>query len=266
MSWTALETAIKNWVVAASGLDAARVVWERRQTARPASPFISLDIQTEQPFGPDWVNIEDNPLEFDDLTIESPDGSADTLTITGHELETADGPVQVSTTGLLPGGLASDTNYWVIKVDDDTIQLATSFLNALDGTPVNIAIPGAGTSILFALSTTERQGEEILHTAQGSSTFTLQLQCFALTAEGVTRAAEVLADVRDKAILPTSQSALRAGGLAIAGFSTISPVGGVFGANRWEPRALMTARLFAARETTEAGTYIETVEVSRSTS
>lgn len=68
------------------------------------------------------------------------------LTITTHGLNTGDGPVQVSNSGgALPTGLALATNYYVIKVDANTIQLATSLANALAGTFIVLSSNGTGT-------------------------------------------------------------------------------------------------------------------------
>lgn len=67
------------------------------------------------------------------------------LTITAHGLNTGDGPVQLTTTGTLPTGLALATNYWVIKFDANTIQLATSLANAFAGTVIVLSTAGSGT-------------------------------------------------------------------------------------------------------------------------
>lgn len=69
-----------------------------------------------------------------------------TLTITGHGLHTGDGPVQLTTTGSLPTGLSTLTNYWVIKIDANTIALATSLANALAGTVIVLSSNGSGTN------------------------------------------------------------------------------------------------------------------------
>jgi hypothetical protein len=53
--------------------------------------------------------------------------------------------VQVSTTTTLPGGLAAATNYYVIKVSDSTVKLATSYANAIAGTAIDITSTGTGT-------------------------------------------------------------------------------------------------------------------------
>lgn len=67
------------------------------------------------------------------------DDTAETITITAHRFKNADGPVQVTVdSGALPTGLAINTDYWVIVVDDDTISLATSKANADAGTAIDL--------------------------------------------------------------------------------------------------------------------------------
>lgn len=53
--------------------------------------------------------------------------------------------VQLTTTTTLPAGLATATNYYVIKVTDSTFKLATSYANAVAGTAINITDAGTGT-------------------------------------------------------------------------------------------------------------------------
>lgn len=73
----------------------------------------------------------------------------DELTINAHGLNTGDGPLQVSNSGgALPTGLAAVTNYFVVKVDANNIQLATSLANALAGTFIDLTSNGSGTNTL----------------------------------------------------------------------------------------------------------------------
>jgi len=71
------------------------------------------------------------------------DVDADTITITSHGYLTGL-KGQVSTDGELPAGLSGGTDYFVIKVDANTIKLATSLVNAQAGTAVNITTQGTG--------------------------------------------------------------------------------------------------------------------------
>lgn len=53
--------------------------------------------------------------------------------------------VRLTTTTTLPGGLATATDYYVIKMSDTTFELATSYANAVAGTQINITDAGTGT-------------------------------------------------------------------------------------------------------------------------
>lgn len=64
---------------------------------------------------------------------------ANTITITSHGFVTG---LKVALTGTnLPTGLSA-TDYWVIKVDVNTIKLASSLVNSAAGTPVTITNAG----------------------------------------------------------------------------------------------------------------------------
>jgi hypothetical protein len=53
--------------------------------------------------------------------------------------------VRLTTTTTLPAGLALATDYYVIRVTDSTVKLATSYANAVAGTAINITDAGTGT-------------------------------------------------------------------------------------------------------------------------
>lgn len=59
--------------------------------------------------------------------------------------------VRLTTSGTLPAGLALATDYYVIKVTDDTCKLATSYANAIAGTAINITDAGTGTHTMSRL-------------------------------------------------------------------------------------------------------------------
>lgn len=81
------------------------------------------------------------------LTISAVDAGTDELTITAHGLSTGDGAAAIYTpdAGMIPGGLAAITDYWVIVVDANTIKLASSSANALANTAIDITSTGSGT-------------------------------------------------------------------------------------------------------------------------
>lgn len=69
--------------------------------------------------------------------------AADTATITAHPYVT--GVVgQLTTTGGLPAGLSTSTNYFIIVVDANTVKFAASLANALAGTAIDLTTQGSG--------------------------------------------------------------------------------------------------------------------------
>ena len=53
--------------------------------------------------------------------------------------------VRLTTTTTLPAGLATGTDYYLIRVNDDDFKLATSYANAIAGTAIDITDAGTGT-------------------------------------------------------------------------------------------------------------------------
>lgn len=75
------------------------------------------------------------------------DTTEDTITLTSHGWVTGR-KVALTTSGVLPTGLSA-TDYYIIKVDANTVKLATSLANAQAGTQVDItAAAGGGTHTL----------------------------------------------------------------------------------------------------------------------
>lgn len=98
--------------------------------------------------GPGFAEELEIPTGPGDLTFTTTH-AADTLTIASHGFADGDGPFRVSSSGNdLPDGLAANTNYWVIVVDENTVQLASSRANALAGTEVTFDDDGTGTHTL----------------------------------------------------------------------------------------------------------------------
>ena len=96
-----------------------------------------------------------------DLTIaadnvDTVDFANNELDIATHGLETGDGPLQLTTTTTLPAGLSLLTDYYVIKTNAGTIQLATTFANAIAGTAVAFTDAGTGTHTLTGTGTESR--------------------------------------------------------------------------------------------------------------
>jgi len=59
--------------------------------------------------------------------------------------------VRVSSSTTLPAPLAAATDYYLIRVDNDTYKLATTYANAIAGTQINITDAGTGTHTMVWL-------------------------------------------------------------------------------------------------------------------
>lgn len=59
--------------------------------------------------------------------------------------------VQLTTSGTLPTGLALATDYYVIKLTDLTCKFASSYANAVAGTPIDLTDDGTGTHTINTL-------------------------------------------------------------------------------------------------------------------
>ena len=87
-----------------------------------------------------FLNITLKSFVFIDADVSV---ANDTITEIGHGFVTSE-PINLTTSGVLPAGLALATTYWVIKVDNDIIKLASSPFNAAAGTAVNITAAAGG--------------------------------------------------------------------------------------------------------------------------
>jgi hypothetical protein len=85
-------------------------------------------------------------VTFDGSDAQIVDVDANTIVSEAHGYVTGL-KVAATTAGTLPTGLSA-TDYYVIKVDADTLKLATSLANAVAGTAVNITAVGVGNSTL----------------------------------------------------------------------------------------------------------------------
>lgn len=112
----------------------------------------------------DWRFIF-NPVEYEEISIPDASGAVDTstnvITFANHGFYTGL-KVRLTTLSALPSPLAVDTDYWVIKVDDNKFKIASTFANAVGGTEIDLTstgasvmnvipqIPGALINVLFS--------------------------------------------------------------------------------------------------------------------
>lgn len=81
-------------------------------------------------------------------TVVNMDGGADTIEVTAHGFSTGD-LIQFITTVTVGGGLSINTDYYVIYVTANTFSVATSYLNAIQGTAINLSLlEPEGTSVI----------------------------------------------------------------------------------------------------------------------
>lgn len=99
-----------------------------------------------QPAGSFRATVDGNHLTVADDTFTA--AATNICTATAHGLLTGDGPVQLTTTDTLPAGLDLLTDYWIIKLTNDTFSFAASLALALAGTAVDITDTGTGTHTL----------------------------------------------------------------------------------------------------------------------
>lgn len=95
-------------------------------------------------------------LVFADATFTTTHGT-ETVNITGHGLQTGDGPFRMTNAGgALPAGYAAATDYYAIRTGANTLQLAASRALAFAGTAVAITDDGTGTHTLSDTASTRR--------------------------------------------------------------------------------------------------------------
>lgn len=260
--WDEIMNTLHAYVVAGSGLAADKVVYAQQDAPRPEEPAIIMNLDVFDDVGMSWLDHEPNPHTFDDFTVTA-DDVADTLTAVAHERLTGDGPVRISSSGTLPGGLEADTDYWIIKVDDDTFQLAETFKNAMDGTVLDITSTGSGTITIADTDDTLRAGEEIKFFSRAMVKATLTLECYTNDAVGMDMATALLNRVRSRSGLPSQRDRLDAANIGLSGFDRVFSLdNGVQDAFVFEPRASMNVQLTLPSEESETGTIIESTEIT----
>lgn len=267
---TPIERALQAWIMAASGLTDGRVIWsgygKRRPqlNAPPDDQWISLLMSDTSDDGWPWVDELDNPLVFTPLTFTASASVAPgVLTAVAHGLVTGDGPVRLTTAGVLPAGLALATDYWVIVVSANTFRLAANFLDAMATVPVSVAITtvGTGAHTLSVTSETVRAGAEQTTVINSYVSATLSIQCYGGLPTGNRSPMNVLRTVVTSAHLPSVRDAFTAADIYVDPSGHINDVGALINSSRQEPRAHVDVKIAFVASVTETGTVIERVGV-----
>jgi hypothetical protein len=104
------------------------------------------------------LNVSSEPTTWAFTATEDVNVAADTLTRTGHGLQTGVGPLRAFTpstpNGLanaLPTGLVAGVDYWAIRIDRDHFQLGASHQEAQAGQAIDLQDAGSG---IFQLTRT----------------------------------------------------------------------------------------------------------------
>lgn len=262
-----LNAAIVAWVAGATGIAASRVRWGRYGVAgtRPdgEGAWVSLLWQGTESIGGDWTTIATNPLTFADKPITAVDTAANRITVVGHGLQTGDGPVRGLTDGTLPAGMPASTDLWAIRVSTDQLQLALTFLGAVETpTPIDLTDAGSGSHRLAATADTVRAGAELVETTHGTRTSTLTITCYGGSSDdGGSGSPRALIDrIRASAALTSVRAAMQAENAAIATFRDVRDVSANVGTVRFEPRCTCMVRIHGvAPELTGTLSRIDTV-------
>lgn len=111
------------------------------------------------------VAVGNQLLSFADFTFTA-DHTTSLFARTAHGLQTGDGPVRLTNSGgALPGVLVTATDYWVIRIDANTYQIAASRDCALEGVQIDFLDNGTGTQTLQHQVTTTRVTDTTLSRA-----------------------------------------------------------------------------------------------------
>lgn len=268
VDWDVVQAAMYAWTVAGSGLASGRVVWGQQDAPRPQGPAIVMRISNIAELGQPWLDWANNPLVFEGLTTATVDAAANTFAIVAHALLTGDGPVRVASSGVLPSPLLEDTDYWVIRVSDDSLSLASSFANAMSGqpaTPTPIAIDildaGSGTITLSATAETLRAGEELLAYARGFLRVTLELTCHTAASVGFDMATSILQRVRSRRLLPSQQERLANVNISCTDIDRVRAILGIRDALLFEPRSTVDCHFSVTIEDSEGVGIISHAEI-----
>lgn len=254
ISWTAVQKALQDWVVLGSGLNDDHVIWEQQSGPTPTGVYCTLKIIGIRIIGRDWTDFDNNPLIVD-LTASALGSS--TIDIAAHNLQTGDGPIQLAGASL-PAGLVEDTNYWVVRVDADTIRLSSTFLNAMAGTTLTFS-GGSLPLDLDSTDDTERVGQELSRKVRGVRELMVSVQCFG-SSTGPNGAAIKMHDVQTRSFAEDVIESMSAVGVSILRFGNMNVFDGLVGQGRFEPRARFDVTCSLSSEVEDFINYIDTVE------
>jgi len=127
------------------------------------------------------IGSKETDFEFIALSFSNTDvtSASDTITYVSHGFVTGDAVLYRENGGNAIAGIADNFRYFVIRIDDDTIKLAATYLNATTGagTPIDInATSSTGTDyLLVPLNTVSFEVADITAVASEPGNHTIQI-------------------------------------------------------------------------------------------
>jgi len=274
VDWELFYSRVAQWVLAGTGLPESKILWSQNKAPRPAADGIVMRVMHVDFAGDGWVDYEDNPLVFADKAMTSVDAATNTATLVGHGLSTGAGPVRVSTTGTLPGGLAVDTDYWLIAPTANTLKFAATFIdtggadiaNAPSGnpiTPIDLSSAGTGTLTISCTDDTVAAGAELAYVASGQMEVVVTIECHTVDSIGSDTAVAVLHRLAARANLPSMIAILDEAGAGVLDLEPVKAIRGKMDALAFEPRAVLDVMFSIVADEREVnGTIIQTADLT----
>jgi hypothetical protein len=102
--------------------------------------------------------------------------ATDTINYTAHGFYTGDGPVRLGGTAV-PAGSSADAEYYVVRTGANTFKLATTRVNALAGTVVNLTDDGTAVAVFWVTG--------IKSTSQNASAIDATANTYTIAAHGI---------------------------------------------------------------------------------
>jgi hypothetical protein len=130
--------------------------WNRNNAVVPELDVIITGDGSVSVTNGELISASLTTLVIADDTVDTVDTTDNEFDIASHAYLNGDGPVRVTSSGTMPGGLDSSTDYYIILVSSGAIALATTRDNALAGTKIDLTSAGSGTITIADTADTKR--------------------------------------------------------------------------------------------------------------
>lgn len=265
IDWVTVQKAIHNWTTMASGLPPTSVYWGQQDSPRVAEPAIDMKIYAQRQEGEPWLEKSLNVIQVTPTVATGIDLPSSTLIFPSHGLRTGDGPVRLTTSSTMPGGLEQGRDYWVVVVGPNSLRFCATYYDTGGNHPANpvtsISLTSGftGTLTLSGTPKTIRAGSEILYVARSMERCTLNLECHTSTAVGMDMAVAILHNVVARRKLPSVNKVLNNANVGVLETERVRAIHGMRSATLFEPRALLQVYLSIPSEAVETGRVLRAV-------